>query len=131
MELFSAGNVAFINKGHDFGYADNSIKEGDNLNTLGRSLENISINGYRFSDQYFFITITVDGEGKVHSYINGANARSIAPTLKHQAMTLTNLSDGDFIIGSDDMPNGGYLSDIKIYNRILEENEVLENYKGW
>ena len=128
--LFEVGNITFVNRGREFGYVDKVI-DSDEYLSLGHSLMNMSINSLGFNDQYFMVVISVDDEGKVYTYINGGNVRTIEPTLKYNPMSLENLSTEDFIIGSEKLPSAGYLSDIKIYNRVIEADEILELYKGW
>ena len=89
----------------------------------------IHANGFAYSDQYFFVAISVDENGHVQTFLNGGNTRNTRT--ENNLFNLDTLSSGDFKIGSDKFPVAGYLSDIKVYNRVIDEKEILEIYKGW
>ncbi len=128
--LFSAGNVIFFNKLFDFGYAESSVTDA-NFSNVGYSMMSVPSAGYAYSDGYYFIAISVDGDGHVKVYMNGGRLESHSILKENKLFTLANLSNGDFVIGSDTLSNGVFLSDIKVYNRVIDANEVMEIYKGW
>ena len=87
--------------------------------------------------EWSYVAATWD-EDEVHIYVNGADvADSItlgfSSTLTTIAESYPFLSSaGDVVVGTQ-IPGSAYhfdgvMSDIKIYNRYMEESEVLENY---
>lgn len=117
--FFRIGDISFVNRQYYFGYTDNP----DSLDNSNRSLMSIATNSYGYSDQYFFIAISVDDSGHVRTYVNGGN---LSPTVSEELFTLNKLSDGDFEV----VNSNGFISDIKVYNRVIDDTEIMEIYKG-
>lgn len=125
--ILSAGNIALFSRFITFGYTKKDATNAT-LNASGYRRMETGIRGYGYSDQYFFVTIVVNADGTVKTYINGTNYGNAHETLG--VITVDNLSTGDFVIGSNLMQSAGFLSDVKVYNRIIGDAEILEIYRG-
>jgi hypothetical protein len=86
-----------------------------------------------------YVVATWDDD-EVHIYVDGVDVvDKITVDLNPNSQTTTiaenypfRSSDGDVVVGTQ-IPGyswrfNGMMSDIKIYNRFMEESEVLENY---
>ena len=132
MSLFSAGNVSFFKRVNEFGYTDNETTDsGFSLNNSSYSMMAVPANGVIYSEGYHFVAISVDEVGHVAVKVNGGSEESRSVLRENKLFTLDNLSSGDFVIGSENLSSGLFISDIKIFNRVIDEKEVMELYKGW
>ena len=86
-----------------------------------------------------YVVATWD-EDEVHIYVNGVDVvDTITVGFSTDETTIADnypfkSSDGDIVVGTQ-IPGQGYgfdgvMSDIKIYDRYMEESEVLDNYDG-
>jgi hypothetical protein len=61
-------------------------------------------------------------------FINGCNIASESTSTNIGEWL--NLNTDNFIIGSDKYLNDYYIADIRIYNRVFDNNDVLRLYRG-
>lgn len=81
------------------------------------------------SDNYCFICIVVS-DTRIYLYLNGSlsGGSTVGSWVGFNDM---NLSENNLVIGSADTETPGYISDFKIYNRQLSDNEIRDIYKGF
>lgn len=125
-ELFSVGNVTFIQKYNLFGYAVSANYVGILENSF--SLMYAQRPSFLYSDQYWFVVIAVGSDKKVTIYVNGEKGGSNSNSLT--GVTLSKLSQGDFVVGNSYYDSGAYISDIKVYDKVFTDAEILDMYRG-
>ena len=84
--------------------------------------------GLRYSSDYRFYAIVIE-DGSIRVHVNGSNAFTSGST-NYLGFNDKKLSEEDFIVGQ---PTNvvGYISDIKVYNKALTTEEILNIYKGF
>lgn len=127
-QAFDIGNISVYHRSIAIGIMDKNFKTYSD--TIPRSNMSFGTLSMMYSKDYYFIALSVDEEGKCTAWVNGTVGSS-RYDYNIESNTWINLSDGDFILGSDNYDTLGYLSDIKIYNRAMDEKEILELYRGW
>ena len=98
-------------------------------NTYPRNTRYIK-GGLRYASDYKFYAVAVE-EGQFNVYVNGSPAFTQVGSDVYTGFNDKNLSEEDFIIGTDDNNIVGYLADIKIYNKVLTNAEITNIYKGF
>ena len=84
-----------------------------------------------YTDDYCFIALTLSSNGTCNLYVNGCNTQDGNVNVNYVPSSYTKLSENDFILGSYDYESLGYISDFKIYNRVIEPDEILDLYRGF
>ena len=126
--MFQCGDVTFIQRNTDFGYVQSDAF--NSVLTDKFALMTTQRPSHLYSNQYFYVCIVVESNNKVTVYLNGEKGQ----TQTHSGVTSSTralLSDGDMIVGNAFYGSGSYLSDIKIYGRVIDDAEILELYRGW
>ena len=117
--LFSIGSfdVCFI--GNAFALSDRNDKS---------RYSRCVITTIKYIDDYIFFGIIVK-DGTFSVSCNGYTPANMYDSWR--GFNTSNISDKDIVIGSDNNDMIGYISDLKIYNRQLTQEELLSIYKGF
>ena len=120
-EVLSFGDVKLHVNGGRFGWT-----KGDVSNRTWATVS--SFLSHSFTDGYYHLVICLEN-GVATAYLNGfpSSNNDDAGTFE----ITSNLSERNLIVGAGEKDTLGYISDIKIYNRVLSNDEVMELYRGW
>lgn len=130
-KLFSAGNTCFYQRSINFGIIDSDAEiVGGNVSNALHSSQMVNGSYRKSNHDYYFLVLTVDNSHVCKAYLNGVvgSDRNDAAPAGKQFFTL---DARDFILGSNDNNGAFYISDIRIYNKVLSATEILEMYRGW
>ena len=117
----SFGNLNLIRRNYAYGI---SPQGSSNI----RRLVGSGTQALQCSDNYYFVVIVIAND-KLQLSINGRTLA--ASTSGWDGYKDVLLSNNDFIIGSSGSETFGFISDFKVYNRVLTEDEILNIYKGF
>lgn len=121
--ILSVGNITLFQRHIRFGYQQRS-------NSSVRRMRRMGIDGYGWSDQYFHVAFVVNADASMLAYLNGTEYGYAEQTFGMAGFTPSLLSESDFVLGTSVLPSAGYLSDVKVYNRVIGADEVLRMYRG-
>lgn len=133
--LLTIGGAAFImHASNDIGVFDSSqeITQKNYSNGILKKLgkRHSSGSGMIFSkDQFFNVVIVIDKNKKCYVYNNGCEYKIDWNNLESEGWG--NLSISEIRLGNPwGIDNCGYISNVKIFNRAMSSDEVLEMYRG-
>lgn len=133
--LLTIGGATFImHSSNDIGVFDSSqeITQKNYSNGILKKLgkRHSSGSGMIFSkDQFFNVVIVIDKNKKCYVYNNGCEYKIDWNNLESEGWG--NLSISEIRLGNPwGIDNCGYISDVKIFNRAMSSDEVLEMYRG-
>lgn len=84
---------------------------------------------YNLSDNWGFLTMTVDTNRTTTFYLNGSIISTATPTPVATDLTFSRLAGG-YSSGGNSFPLQGQMSFARAYNRVLSQDEITRNYQA-
>ena len=117
--FFRFGNLNFYIRNYSIGAFVGSRSQYD---SNGQRVP--SLNGMVYSDQFVFVGITMDNSNNMTVYINGCPFTDRAA---QGTPTWPKLNAGELVLNTE----AGYISDLKVYGKVISAAEMMDIYRGF